>query len=151
MPIPSSWVDHVFAKLSIRYGAAFARQWPDADPALVKADWAEVLYGTGRDSLAYALRNLPAQPLNAMQFRDLCRRAPLPVRAALPGPASRPDPARVQAMLAQLHAAVAAAECLSQPERCVRNIARSVEQQGFASLAQRHQLRALAQVPGRSG
>ena len=58
MPLPELWVDHLFAKLSVRWGAAFMRQWPDTDPALVKADWSEVLDGCGGDSIAYALRYL---------------------------------------------------------------------------------------------
>ena len=45
MALPSSWVDHLFARLTVRYGAAFLRQWPDTDLAVVKADWADVLDG----------------------------------------------------------------------------------------------------------
>ena len=45
MALPSSCVDHLFARLTVRYGAAFLRQWPDTDLAVVKADWADVLDG----------------------------------------------------------------------------------------------------------
>lgn len=83
MPLPSSWVDALFAKLTVRWGAAFMRQWPDADPAHVKSDWAEALDGVSGDSIAYALRYLPTAPCNALAFRDVCRRAPAVALPAL--------------------------------------------------------------------
>lgn len=101
MSLPASWVDHLFAKLSVRYGAAFLRQWPDADPVTVKADWAEVLSGFDGASIAYALRYLPVTPPNALQFRDICRRAP-DTTPALPAPELRPQPERVKAILADV-------------------------------------------------
>lgn len=103
MPLPASWVDHLFAKLSVRYGAAFLRQWPDADPALVKADWAEVLEGFDGASLAYALRYLPTErPPNALQFRDICRRAPVAEAPKIEHDAPRADPERVARIVAKL-------------------------------------------------
>lgn len=98
MSLPASWVDHLFAKLSVRYGAAFLRQWPDTDPATIKADWADVLSGFDGASLAYALRYLPVTPPNALQFRDICRRAP-DTTPALPAPELKPQPERVKALL----------------------------------------------------
>lgn len=98
MSLPASWVDHLFAKLSVRYGAAFLRQWPDADAAIVKADWAEVLAGFDGKAIGYALRYLPLTPPNALQFRDICRRAPDDT-PALPAPAMDPQPERVRALL----------------------------------------------------
>lgn len=88
MPLQSSWVDSLFARLSARYGVAFTRQYEGIDPAVIKADWAEVLDGVGGESIAYAIRNLPVdRPPNAMQFRELCRNAPRnePTRLALAG------------------------------------------------------------------
>lgn len=41
MPLPHRWVEHLFARLAVRYGGAFLRQYGDADPALVQADWAD--------------------------------------------------------------------------------------------------------------
>lgn len=83
MPLPAAWVEHLFAKLSVRYGSAFQRQWGDADPALVKADWAEVLHGASGASISYAIEYLPPTPPNAVQFRNLCRGAPLPAPVAI--------------------------------------------------------------------
>jgi hypothetical protein len=79
MSLPASWVDSLFTKLSLAYGAAFMRQWPDADPELIKADWANVLAGFKPfpDAIRFALDNLPPdRPPTALQFRALCRSAP---------------------------------------------------------------------------
>lgn len=79
MLLPESWVDALFAKLSMRYGVAFMRQWPDADPAIIKADWAEVLGGFKQhpECIKHALDNLPTdKPPTALQFRAMCRAAP---------------------------------------------------------------------------
>jgi hypothetical protein len=67
MPLQASWVDNLFARLTVRYGAAFLRQWPDADLAVVKADWADVLDGCRGESIGYALRYLPNTPPNALR------------------------------------------------------------------------------------
>ena len=100
--LPSRWVDELFERLGVRYGAAFMRQWPDADPAAVKADWANVLSGFGAhpDAIAYALENLPERPVNALQFRELCRRAPAPNAPRLPAP--KADRSVAAAALAKL-------------------------------------------------
>lgn len=102
MPLPASWVDALFAKLGLRYGAAFARQWLDADLAAVKADWGDVLDGQTGGAIAHALHHLTAAPPNAIQFRDLCRlatrdeRQPTPI--ALPAP--KADAGLVAALVA---------------------------------------------------
>ena len=103
MALPSSWVDHLFARLTVRYGAAFLRQWPDTDLAVVKADWAEVLDGTRGEAISFGLRYLPERPVNAMQFREVCRRAPppeLPRIEAAPEP--KANPKRVAELVAKL-------------------------------------------------
>lgn len=146
MPLPISWVDHLFAKLAIRYGDAFPRQWRDSDPALVKADWAEVLDGTSGGSMSYALRYLPNTPPNAMQFRALCRAAPRPDVPALAAPDVRADPDRVRAIVARLKAP-SGSEGLAPAEKCARNILRIVSGNGGrVSFAQRHQLEAMAHL-----
>jgi len=76
MPMESSWAEALIGRLFIRYGEAFMRQWPGMDRATVAADWAEVLDGVRGESIRYALDNLPPdRPPNALQFRELCRRA----------------------------------------------------------------------------
>ena len=55
MALQSSWVDALFARLALRYGAAFLRQWPDVDVVVLKPDWAEVLDGVSGHAIAYAL------------------------------------------------------------------------------------------------
>lgn len=109
MALDSRWIDALFAKLGLRYGAAFARQWPEADLGAVKADWAEVLDGTSGEAIAYALRFLhPDRPPNALQFRDQCRRMPSnDAMPRLPAPAERADPERVKQLVAKAKQALA--------------------------------------------
>lgn len=109
MALQSSWVDALFARLALRYGAAFLRQWPDVDVAVLKTDWAEVLDGVSGHAIAYALEYLPSShPPNAMQFRDLCRAAPAPKMARLTDdPAPNPERvAEAKAMLAKVKARI---------------------------------------------
>lgn len=93
MSLPSAWVDKLFAKLTVTYGADFLRRYDGIDLAAVKADWAEQLAGYERspEAIAYALSVLPAdKPPTVLGFMDLCRRAPIRGLPALPAPA--PDP-----------------------------------------------------------
>lgn len=143
MALKASWVEHLFGRLTLRYGSAFLRQWPDADPALVKADWAEVLDGTSGDALGYALRYLPAAPINALRFRDLCRMAPAPESPRLPAPDIPRDPERVARILAPLRSAAAGRDG-TPAEQCAANILRiAAERGGRLSPPQRAQLRAM--------
>ena len=106
MSFPLAWADALFAKLTIRYGASFLAQWPDADPALIKADWCEVLDGFGKfpESIKYALENLPEKPVNAIQFRNIARLSPAPKLQALPEP--EVDPAKRRAAIELAKAAI---------------------------------------------
>lgn len=102
--LPSAWVDLLFAKLSVRYGVQFMRQYGDLDPALVKADWSEVLAGFGGEEISYGLKYLPEdRPPNAMQFRALCRRAPVSAPLLLRDDVQA-DPERVKAALERMAA-----------------------------------------------
>lgn len=104
MPLPRSWVDALFAKLSVRYGDAFLRQYGDADPGVLKDDWADVLDGFQRcpEAIAYGLRHLPVdRPPNALQFRALCNNAPPESSLALPRPV-QPIPPSVREKLAAI-------------------------------------------------
>jgi hypothetical protein len=95
MPLTAAWVDSLFARLTVRYGVAFLRQYQDIDPAAVKADWAEVLDGFDRhpEAIKHALANMPAdKPPTVLQFRDAARKAPTPEAPRLPEPPADPAP-----------------------------------------------------------
>ena len=92
MALPDSWVDHLFAKLAVRFGDAWTRKWEGIQMAAVRADWAAVLDGLPGPALQHGLNNLPREfPPTAHQFRDLCIRRADDDRAtvpALPAPSS---------------------------------------------------------------
>ena len=140
MPLPASWVDALFARLTLRYGAAFLRQWPDSDPAAVKADWSEVLDGVRGESLQYALRYLPTAPCTALAFRDLCRRAPAPALPALTDDGVRADPQRVQQLVSKIDRAPSA---LTPAQQCAENIVAIATGRGRMSPPQEAQIRAM--------
>jgi hypothetical protein len=95
--LPDSWTDALFARLTVRYGAAFSRQWPDVDIAAVKADWAKVLARMPAPAIAYALDHLPAdKPPNALQFRALCNLWAPGDDKALPAPIYKPTPEQLE-------------------------------------------------------
>jgi hypothetical protein len=101
--LPSAWIDRVFSKLTVRYGARFLSLYSGVDLNAVKADWAEHLSGFSGERgrcLAFALDNLPDEAPNVAQFRALCNRAPEPAVKMLPGP--KPDMQRVNAEVAKL-------------------------------------------------
>lgn len=112
MSLPQSWVEHLFKRLAIAYGHAFMDQYRDQDPEDVKRAWAECLahYVNHREALTFALDNLPAdKPVNIMQFRALCRQAPVPDAPALPPPAPNPTAvARGQEKLRELAKTISA-------------------------------------------
>lgn len=145
MALAASWVDHLFAKLGVRYGAAFLRQWPDTDPALVKADWAEVLDGCRGESIGYALRYLPNTPPNALQFRDVCRRAPEPEVPRLPAPQVPPE-RRAEAMQLIRSALAGSNRDESPAAKCIRNIERIAKARGYMTGAQRDQVESCRRV-----
>lgn len=105
MTIPASWIDRIFSEMELAYGHRFLSQWPGIKAEVVKQDWARKLEGFGKhaDAIKYALANLPSdEPINALQFRDLCRAAPSPDRFKLPPPTGTADPERVAEILARL-------------------------------------------------
>lgn len=84
---PDAGFSYLFARMSAVYGAQFSRNWADADPALVRETWKEVLgrFLTYRPSMDYGLAHMhPDRPPSALAFRDLCLRGP-----ALPRPGQR--------------------------------------------------------------
>lgn len=102
MSLPLQAVDRLFARLSATYGQQFGALYAGVEPGAVKTAWAhELAPWAGRlDAIAWALENLPDRCPNVIQFRNLCRMAPLPPEQQLPAP--KADPERVAAELAKL-------------------------------------------------
>lgn len=84
----SDVIDAIFAKLAVRYGAVWLRQWDGLDMNLVKSDWGSELSGFdgNLEPLRYALRNLPERCPNVGQFRALANSCQLPEFKQLPAP-----------------------------------------------------------------
>lgn len=102
-PLPSEWIDSLFARLSVRYGASWSRMYEGIDMAAVKADWARELapYANDAAPIKYALDNLPSDwPPNVSQFKAICLNRPEPPRPQLAAP--KPDKARLEAELSKL-------------------------------------------------
>ena len=102
MSLPAKWVDALFTKLTLAYGRDFLARWEGLDICDVKTDWGHELAGfvNHPEAIAYALANLPQRPPTVLEFRALCRRAPVKDAPKLEAP--RADPARVAAELAKL-------------------------------------------------
>ena len=98
----SEVIDVIFAKLAVRYGATWLRQWEGVDMNLVKSDWGSELSGFARnlEPLRYALRNLPERCPNVGQFRAIANCCPAPAVALLEAPAA--NPVKVAQAMAQL-------------------------------------------------
>ncbi len=95
--LPEAWVDRIFDKLSVTYGAAWVRKWEGVDGQQVKADWGHELRGFQQapHAIKHALEHLPPdEPPTVLQFRAMCLKAPQFVTKQLPPPPA--DPAMVQ-------------------------------------------------------
>lgn len=94
MSLPDAWVERIFHKLTVTYGAAFLRKYEGVSLEDVKADWAQTLAGFQQmpEAIRHGLEHLPSdKPPTVLEFRDACRKSPAPKLTALPGPP--PDPA----------------------------------------------------------
>lgn len=104
--LPAGWVDSLFARLQVRYGAAWNRMWEGIDIAAVKADWAEELGGFHKnpDAIKRALEQLPANwPPTVAQFKALCIGREGDIEQEQPRlPAPPADPERVKALVAEI-------------------------------------------------
>lgn len=98
MPMQLDWVEAIFGRLALAYGGRFMAQYEGLQPEHVKTAWSTELDGITSRGIAHALKNLPGDfPVNAMQFRKLCREAHTPdARPALPAPAGQVTPADVE-------------------------------------------------------
>lgn len=98
MSLPASWVDRIFAKLTLIHGQRFLGLYAGLDLAAVKAVWGKELaaYERRPDAIAWALDNLPADQVpTVLAFRELCRAAPQAPLQSLPAP--KVDPAHLVA------------------------------------------------------
>lgn len=104
----SRFVEKIFARLLVRYGAAWNRMWEGVEPDAVKADWARELAGLSGEAILHALENLPPdRPPTVGQFRALCINRPRAARYELPRPDPTPEEkARVREALAKARAAI---------------------------------------------
>jgi len=107
MALSTESIDWLFERLLATYGTDFTRMYSGLSIAAVKSAWAHELQAQPLDAIAWALDNLPERPMNAIAFKNLCRRAPGPVFQALPLP--KPEPKRVAAELGRLGQVRAAA------------------------------------------
>lgn len=102
MSLPLAAVDRLFDRLIATYGRDFLSRYEGVDIGAVKTSWAHELAGfSDRLGLvAWALENLPDRAPNVIEFRALCRRAPVADPPRIDPPPANPE--RVAAELAKL-------------------------------------------------
>lgn len=85
MTLPEKWIERIFARLQGIYGAQFTSKFSRMDQGVdvgmlnAKSTWADELgnFSDKPEAIAYALDHLPTDHApNALEFRDICRRAP---------------------------------------------------------------------------
>lgn len=85
MTLPEKWIERIFARLQGIYGAQFTSKFSRMDQGVdvgmlnAKSTWADELgnFSDKPEAIAYALDHLPTDHVpNALEFRDICRRAP---------------------------------------------------------------------------
>lgn len=85
MILREEWIDRIFQRLTGIYGSQFTAKFKqivdgvDEGTANAKDVWAKELgnFGDKPEAIAYALDHLPTEHApNALEFRDICRRAP---------------------------------------------------------------------------
>lgn len=129
----ADWVQRIFDRMEIRYGALWMQRWGGCDLAKVQAGWAQELGGF-RDQperIAHALTALAGEslPPTLPEFIAACRRAPgAPAGPALPHFPTADDLARAaQAAEAARRATSAAAPSGPNGKAVYEAIARRVE------------------------
>ena len=85
MNLRDEWIDRIFQRLTGIYGSQFTAKFKqivdgiDEGTANAKGVWAKELgnFADKPEAIAYALDHLPTDHApNALEFRDICRRAP---------------------------------------------------------------------------
>lgn len=104
MSLPVPVIDRLFQRLAATYGAAWDRSLGSAPMADVKTVWASELAGFSDrlGLLAWALDNLPERVPNVIEFRNLCRCAPLQDAPRIEHDRKAATPERIAAELAKL-------------------------------------------------
>ena len=103
MPASRESVDELFGRLAAAYGSQWLAKWDGMDMDKVASVWQDELGGFRLRHIKYALENLPTDhPPTAMQFRALCKQAPDPPLQSLSDHTRKPDPERLQAILATI-------------------------------------------------
>jgi hypothetical protein len=93
-PLPMSWIDKIFKKLTLLHGRDFLSKWEGLDITDVKVDWAHELAGLQENPacIRHALESLPgAKPPTVLEFRALALKCPAPAVPALPAPRLEAD------------------------------------------------------------
>lgn len=88
MSLPHNVVDRLFDRLMATYGRQWLNIWEGLDSNAIKALWSHELapYADRLKSIAWALENLPARAPNVIEFKALCRQAPIEITRQLPPP-----------------------------------------------------------------
>ena len=148
------WVDVLFSRLHVRYGAAWLAKWEGIDVDAVKADWHEQLatiFERNPQAIAYGLQNLPTgYPPNSDQFARLCTQQPPPVHQSLPAPEAKPNPAFAAEVIRRIEEARKADPeyGLSLGEICARRLEAKIARGEKLSYPQRFQLDAIRRTAG---
>lgn len=107
MALPDSWVDRLFAKLTVTYGQGFLRQYDGVELDDVKANWAEELgcFSQSPQAIKFGLEHLPAAKApTVLEFRELCRKRPESnILKALPAPRQEVSPEMVAKVRDLIH------------------------------------------------
>ena len=95
-------VDYIFTQCTATYGSAWDRSLGQAPIADIKTAWLNAIdpFKTSKKRILWARQNLPERCPTPIEFRNLCRSAPMPESPVLPLP--KADPSRVAEELAKL-------------------------------------------------
>jgi hypothetical protein len=76
-PVPTRWVEDLFARLAAIFGGSMSNVYASADPDRVKAEWAEALAGFSAEEVKRGLAATRTRKFapNLPEFLHLCRPA----------------------------------------------------------------------------
>jgi hypothetical protein len=127
MSLPTKAIDRLFERMAATYLGQWTRQFEHVPVADAKTAWAhELAQFAGRlEAVAWALENLPPKVPNVIEFKAICRAAPMPEAPRLPEPKADPQKlAQELAKLADIKRATKAAQMYDAKEWARRIIAR---------------------------